>query len=87
MSGADSGAASATHDSIRQQEEALKQAQRWRFGARSETLPTGPKRSQFEEDAETDIAVLETQLSRLHIKENAPVSHPKRQPLPATLPR
>ncbi|AKH62019.1 hypothetical protein VY86_00225 [Photorhabdus thracensis] len=68
-------------------EEALKQAQRWCFGAHSETLPAGPKRSQFEEDADTDIAVLETQLSRLHIKENAPPAHPKRQPLPAILPR
>ncbi|EQB97816.1 hypothetical protein, partial [Photorhabdus temperata] len=74
-------------DYIRQLEEALKQAQRWRFGAHSETLPAGPKRNQFEEDADTDIAVLETQLSRLHIKEDAPASHPKRQPLPTTLPR
>ncbi|AKH63848.1 hypothetical protein VY86_11400 [Photorhabdus thracensis] len=55
-------------------------AHRWRFGAHSKTLPAGPKRSQFEEDADTDIAVLETQLSRLHIKEDAPASHPKRQP-------
>ncbi len=70
-------------DYIHQLEEALKQAQRWRFGAHSETLPVGAKRSQFEEDADTDIAVLETQLSRLHIKENAPPA----QPLPATLPR
>ncbi|WP_445495974.1 IS66 family transposase [Photorhabdus sp. SF281] len=74
-------------DYIRQLEEALKQAQRWRFGAHSETLPAGPKRCQFEEDADTDIAVLETRLSRLHIKENAPPAQPKRQPLPATLPR
>ncbi len=29
-------------DYIRQLEEALKQAQRWRFGAHSETLPAGP---------------------------------------------
>nr|MBS9440158.1 IS66 family transposase [Photorhabdus noenieputensis] len=28
-------------DYIRQLEEALKQAQRWRFGAHSETLPAG----------------------------------------------
>ncbi len=73
-------------DYIHQLEEALKQAQRWRFGTHSETLPVGTKRSQFEEDADTDIAVLETQLSRLHIKENAPPAQPKRQPLPATLP-
>ncbi|PQQ33428.1 IS66 family transposase ISPlu20, partial [Photorhabdus luminescens] len=72
------------HDYIRQLEEALKQAQRWRFGAHSETLPAGPKRNQFEEDADTDIAVLETRLSRLHIRENATPAQPKRQPLPAT---
>ncbi|MBC8954997.1 IS66 family transposase [Xenorhabdus sp. PB62.4] len=74
-------------DYIDQLEAALKQARRWRFGAHSEILPAGPQRRQFEEDAETDIAVLETQLSRLHIQEEPPLARPKRQPLPAALPR
>nr|WP_086114297.1 IS66 family transposase [Xenorhabdus beddingii] len=74
-------------DTIRRLEEALKQAQRWRFGAHSESLPVGDKRSQFEEDADTDIAVLSTQLSRLPVGESPPPARPKRQPLPDTLPR
>ncbi|OTA14397.1 transposase [Xenorhabdus vietnamensis] len=74
-------------DYIDQLEAALKQARRWRFGAHSETLLAGPQRRQFEEDAETDIAVLETQLSCLHIQEEPPLARPKRQPLPAALPR
>ncbi|WP_141554454.1 IS66 family transposase, partial [Xenorhabdus kozodoii] len=74
-------------DYIHPLEAALKQARRWRFGVHSETLPAGPKRSQFEEDAETDIAELETRLSYLPVTEETAPARPKRQPLPAALPR
>ncbi|WP_445286285.1 IS66 family transposase [Xenorhabdus sp. BG5] len=37
------------------------------------TLPASLQRDQFEEDAATDITVLETPLSRLHLMEEAPL--------------
>lgn len=60
---------------------------RWRFAARSEKF-SAEQAQLFEESAEADLAALQTQLQQL--KPAAPPvdkAQPRRQPLPAHLPR
>ncbi|WP_414648287.1 IS66 family transposase [Cedecea sp.] len=72
---------------IQSLEDALKTSRRWRFGRKSETF-RGEERSLAEEDVDADTADLEQQLATLlpEESEKSPAS-PKRQPLPAEVPR
>lgn len=83
-------------DTIARLEMTLAKLQRWRFGRRSEQLPS-PQMTLWQETLDTEIAVIESTLDA--IKE-APVAtgpspdtkprvrrHPGRTPLPETLPR
>ena len=59
---------------------------RWMFAARSERMdPT--QRALFEDGLAEDIAALEVELDSLHEPAPAPRDKPKREPLPAHLPR
>jgi len=72
---------------IKQLEEALKNARRWRFGRKSEAFQ-GEQRGLFDEDIEADAADIEQQLSTLLPEPTTQKSElPKRRPLPPELPR
>ncbi|HBE5680230.1 TPA: IS66 family transposase [Escherichia coli] len=71
---------------IRELEEALKLAQQWRFGRKSERLPAGQK-PLADEDAASDEADITRQLRDLLPPEEKTGKKPVRQPLPAHLPR
>ncbi|EGL9416642.1 IS66 family transposase [Salmonella enterica] len=71
---------------IRELEEALKLAQQWRFGRKSERLPAGQK-PLADEDAASDEAGITRQLSDLLSAKENTGKKPVRQPLPAHLPR
>ncbi len=71
---------------IRELEEALKLAQQWRFGRKSERLPASQK-PLADEDAASDEADITRQLSDLLPPKEKTGKKPVRQPLPAHLPR
>lgn len=71
---------------IRELEEALKLAQQWRFGRKSERLPASQK-PLADEDAASDEADITRQLRDLLPPEEKTGKKPVRQPLPAHLPR
>lgn len=71
---------------IRELEEALKLAQQWRFGRKSERLPASQK-PLADEDAASDEADITRQLSDLPPPKEKTGKKPVRQLLPAHLPR
>lgn len=71
---------------IRELEEAMKLAQQWRFGRKSERLPASQK-TLADEDAASDEADITRQLSDLLPPKEKTGKKPVRQLLPAHLPR
>ncbi|HHL9234031.1 TPA: IS66 family transposase [Escherichia coli] len=79
-------ATTAYEQRIRELEEALKLAQQWRFGRKSERLPASQK-TLADEDAASDEADITRQLSDLLPPKEKTGKKPVRQLLPAHLPR
>ncbi len=79
-------ATTAYEQRIRELEEALKLAQQWRFGRKSERLPASQK-PLADEDAASDEADITRQLSDLLPPKEKTGKKPVRQLLPAHLPR
>ena len=79
-------ATTAYEQRIRELEEALKLAQQWRFGRKSERLPASQK-PLADEDAASDEADITRQLSDLLPPKEKTGKMPVRQLLPAHLPR